>query len=425
MLYNPPIGGAADDPYVDANPATGVEGSPVPAAAVEDPQREILAVIEGVGLVPSGADLTQLKQAITQMIVNGGAVKAPVRVASTAAINLAAPGATIDGVAMVAGDRFLEKDHGTGSSRGIYIWNGAAVPATRAGDADGASEIVAGMLVVVQEGTANADTIWELTTDGAITVGTTAMTFALARSAEVSHGQCRLTKSGANLLLSPYNGNKIVINGVVRTIPSAGVSLAPTGLAPGTLYFIYVYMNAGVMTLESSATGHGSDAATGVEIKAADATRTLVGMARPIGGPAWQDTLAQRFVVSWFNRHLLACAGPGSGGSTTSTTPVELVSTMRVEFIMWANEAVQAAFNGYASNSSAGSSSAAVASLDGVSSFYQTIYGTSSAAGAYCSLSGVGSLNVTEGYHYVTGMVQVSAGTGTYFGAQINGSIRG
>lgn len=184
MEYVQPIGGAVNDPYVDANPALGVEGSAVPAAAIEHPMREIINVITAAGLPQNAGDLTQLKQAIAQMIVNGGPVKASVRVASTVAINLAAPGANIDGVAMVAGDRFLEKDNGAGEFRGIYIWNGAAVPATRAGDADGAGEIVAGMLVVVQEGTANADTIWELTTDGTITVGTTALTFALAGSSK-------------------------------------------------------------------------------------------------------------------------------------------------------------------------------------------------------------------------------------------------
>lgn len=102
-----------------------------------------------------------------------------VRVASTAAINLAAPGANIDGVAMVAGDRFLEKDNGTAANRGIYAWNGAAVPATRAADADSGTELKSGSTIAVSEGTANADTIYMLTTDGAITIGVTALAFAL------------------------------------------------------------------------------------------------------------------------------------------------------------------------------------------------------------------------------------------------------
>lgn len=68
MQYVQPVGGAANDPYLDANPAAGVEGSPVPAGAIEHPMREIVTVITGAGLTPSTADLTQLRQAIVKMI---------------------------------------------------------------------------------------------------------------------------------------------------------------------------------------------------------------------------------------------------------------------------------------------------------------------------------------------------------------------
>ncbi len=64
MKYTPPIGGAANDPYVDANPVTGVEGSPVPAAAIEDPQREIVNVIAAASLVPDDANVAQLLEAL-------------------------------------------------------------------------------------------------------------------------------------------------------------------------------------------------------------------------------------------------------------------------------------------------------------------------------------------------------------------------
>lgn len=64
MEYVQPLGGAADAPYIDANPGTGQEGSAVPAAALEHPQREIIAAIEAAGLVPDEGDLTQLAQAI-------------------------------------------------------------------------------------------------------------------------------------------------------------------------------------------------------------------------------------------------------------------------------------------------------------------------------------------------------------------------
>lgn len=71
MQYVPPIGGAANDPYVDAQPAAGIEGSAVPAAAIEHPQREIMEVIAAAGLAGSSGDLTQLRQAIAKMIADG------------------------------------------------------------------------------------------------------------------------------------------------------------------------------------------------------------------------------------------------------------------------------------------------------------------------------------------------------------------
>lgn len=67
MKYVPPIGGAADDPYIDGNPAAGVQGSDVPAAAIEHPMREIVAVIEAAGLTPDALELSQLLQAIQSL----------------------------------------------------------------------------------------------------------------------------------------------------------------------------------------------------------------------------------------------------------------------------------------------------------------------------------------------------------------------
>lgn len=69
MRYTAPPGSANPDArYVTGNPVTKVKGSPVPAEAVEYPQREIVHVIESAGLVPSNDDLTQLKLAILHLV---------------------------------------------------------------------------------------------------------------------------------------------------------------------------------------------------------------------------------------------------------------------------------------------------------------------------------------------------------------------
>lgn len=95
-------------------------------------------------------------------LVTGLAWKDSVRAASTANINLASPGTTIDGITMVANDRFLAKDETTVPTNGIYIWNGSAVAATRTTDADTFAELESAV-VTVEEGTANAGTTWRQT----------------------------------------------------------------------------------------------------------------------------------------------------------------------------------------------------------------------------------------------------------------------
>jgi hypothetical protein len=110
-------------------------------------------------------------------VATGLDVKASMRAASTANINLAAPGATIDGVTMAAGNRFLAKNQTTGSQNGLYVWNGAAVAATRTTDADSNAEVTSGLYTFVSEGTVNGGTGWVLTTPDPITLGTTALAF--------------------------------------------------------------------------------------------------------------------------------------------------------------------------------------------------------------------------------------------------------
>lgn len=101
--------------------------------------------------------------------------KAPVRAATTGNIALTAA-QTIDGVAVVAGDRVLVKAQTVGANNGIYVCQTGAW--TRAEDADASSEVKSGLTVVVSEGTVGADTQWLLTTNDPITLGTTALVFA-------------------------------------------------------------------------------------------------------------------------------------------------------------------------------------------------------------------------------------------------------
>ena len=74
--------------------------------------------------------------------------KDPAVVSTQGNLNLASPGATIDGVAMAAGNRFLVRAQTSQPENGIYIWNGAAVPATRSSDANTAAELTNALIPV-------------------------------------------------------------------------------------------------------------------------------------------------------------------------------------------------------------------------------------------------------------------------------------
>jgi hypothetical protein len=100
---------------------------------------------------PSSAQDAATK-AYVDSAVEGLAWKDSARVATQANINLASPGATVDGVTMVTGDRVLVRAQSTGAENGVYIWNGAAVAMTRALDASTAAELEQAVLTV-EEGT--------------------------------------------------------------------------------------------------------------------------------------------------------------------------------------------------------------------------------------------------------------------------------
>ena len=101
------------------------------------------------------------------------AFKQSVRAATTASITLSGT-QTIDGIAVVAGDRVLVKNQGTASANGIYVV--AAGSWARATDSDTPSEI-AGSVVNVDSGTTNGGTLFKTTFKSTDTLGTTSMSW--------------------------------------------------------------------------------------------------------------------------------------------------------------------------------------------------------------------------------------------------------
>jgi len=124
------------------------------------------------------ADPTSETDAANKRYVDSAVVgidwKPSVRATTTGDITLSGE-QTIDGVAVVAGDRVLVKNQSTAATNGIYVVDAGSW--ARATDADTGDELTASFAVFVEEGTANADSGWVLTVDGAITVDATELTF--------------------------------------------------------------------------------------------------------------------------------------------------------------------------------------------------------------------------------------------------------
>lgn len=100
--------------------------------------------------------------------------KNSVRVATTTSINLSGT-QTIDGVAVAAGDRVLVKNQASPANNGIYV---AAVGAwVRATDADTSAKMTPNVTVAAEQGAVNGNSVWQLTTDAPITLGTTGLNF--------------------------------------------------------------------------------------------------------------------------------------------------------------------------------------------------------------------------------------------------------
>lgn len=119
--------------------------------------------------------------------------------------------ATVDGVVLVTGDRVLVASQTTGTQNGIYVVNTAGAW-TLANDAK-IGTIKAGAMVIVEEGTANADSLWVMTNDGQITASTVQV----------------WSRFQAGQTLTPGNGISIT-NGVISLIIGAGLILDGTNL---------------------------------------------------------------------------------------------------------------------------------------------------------------------------------------------------
>lgn len=203
-----------DNLNINGNTISSTSGdialSPTGSGVINASTSRITGVVD-----PTGAQDAATKAYVDAVKV-GLDFKDSVRVASTGNLTISGPGAAIDGVSLTSGDRVLLKNQTTGSQNGIYSWNGAASTMTRATDADSNAEVTSGLFVFVEEGTANSDNGYVLTTDGSITVGSTALTFTQFSGAGQIVAGDAMSKSGNTLNVNDDNVTLEVASDALR-----------------------------------------------------------------------------------------------------------------------------------------------------------------------------------------------------------------
>lgn len=180
------------------------------------------------------ADTDAATKAYVDALKQGLVVKSPVRAATTANIDAtyvngtAGVGATltgaangalaaIDGVILAVGQRVLVKNQTDAKQNGIYVVTkiGSSTEAfalTRASDFDNSVEgsVQGGAYCFIQEGTVNADCGYVCSTDGAIVLGTSNVTFVQFSGAGLITAGNGLVKEG-NTLSAKGVANQITV----------------------------------------------------------------------------------------------------------------------------------------------------------------------------------------------------------------------
>jgi hypothetical protein len=132
--------------------------------------------ITGLG-DPSSSSEAATKNYVDNLVA-GLRTRAVARVGSTANVVIASElenGDTIDGVTLVTGDRVLLKNQSTASQNGLYIVV-ASGAASRDTEFDTIEEL-AGQLILISEGSANADDLYLCTTDTSATLGSSTISY--------------------------------------------------------------------------------------------------------------------------------------------------------------------------------------------------------------------------------------------------------
>ena len=178
--------------------------------------------ITGIGTPSNNTDVAT--KVYVDGLVTGLKTRIITRVATTGNINLSNAlenGDTLDGITLATGNKILVKDQTDATENGIYdvVASGAA---SRNTEFDTVAEL-AGQMVIVQEGSTNADKFFLCTTDNSGSIGSVNITFTVVQPSNVGD----VTLNGVQTLT-----NKTLTSPVISEIVSVSdgnISVLPNG----------------------------------------------------------------------------------------------------------------------------------------------------------------------------------------------------
>ena len=178
--------------------------------------------ITGLGAPSSGSDAAN--KTYVDDLVTGLKTRIITRVATTANINLSNAlenGDTLDGITLATGNKVLVKDQTDATENGIYnvVASGAA---TRDTDYDTVAEL-AGHLVIVQEGSSNADKIFLCTTDNSGSIGSVNIVFTVVTPSNVGD----VTLNGVQTLTNKTLTSPVISD--IVSVSNGNISVSPNG----------------------------------------------------------------------------------------------------------------------------------------------------------------------------------------------------
>ncbi len=175
------------------------------------------------GVATPSADQDAANKAYVDSVAQGLDAKASCRAATTANITLSGT-QTIDGVAVIAGERVLVKNQSSAADNGIYV--AAASTWSRAADANTWDELVAAF-TFIENGTDNGNNGYICTIAPGGTLGVTAVTWAqFSGAGQITAGQ-GLSKTGNTIQVNTASSSRIVIG-------ADDIDLATTGVVADT-----------------------------------------------------------------------------------------------------------------------------------------------------------------------------------------------